>query len=133
MAEISLRPIAHTGSGRDDDDSPEAYLSLGRESRPEATVITLAGEVSAYTTPLLREELEPLQAEPVIIDLRQVNHLDASGLGFMVGATERRRQHGSDTVLVVEGGLAELFDYTRLRREAVLCPTTQTAFASLDR
>lgn len=132
MTAVSLRPVVPTASGHDDD-SPEAHLSLGRESRPEATVITLTGEVSAYTTPLLREELEPLQAVPVIIDLREVDHLDASGLGFMVGATERRRQRGSDTVLVVEGGLAELFGYTRLCREAVLWSTTQEALASMSR
>jgi anti-sigma B factor antagonist len=82
-------------------------------------VVTLHGEVDAYTAPTLREDLRGLVedegASVVVIDLAAVTFLDSSGLGALVGALRRLRERDG-RLLVVQPRTAarRIFELTGL-------------------
>jgi anti-sigma B factor antagonist len=58
------------------------------------TVVEVAGEIDAYSSPRLREVLAKVSAEGlhlVAVDMSQVTFMDSSGLGVLVGAVKRAR------------------------------------------
>lgn len=111
-------------------DGPEDHLTVGADRTPGRVVVTLTGEVSVYTTPVLSSALDDFDAEDVVIDLRDVDRIDAGGLGFLVSVTERRHGHGTTTDMIAQGGLEQLFGYTRLKRVVSMYPTLDAALAS---
>ncbi|PTM53300.1 STAS domain-containing protein [Desmospora activa] len=60
------------------------------ERTHEANVTTLivSGEVDAFTAPQLREKLMPLckANREIHLDLSQVDYMDSTGLGVLIGA-----------------------------------------------
>jgi anti-sigma B factor antagonist len=99
-------------------------LSLRRIDGHER-VLEVVGEIDVATSPLLRSELTDFLSDAptrVTLDFAQVSFIDSSGLGVLVGALKRMREHSPDAVLRVEHtqgpvrnvfgitGLDELFD-----------------------
>ena len=69
----------------------------------DCAVLRIAGEVDVYTAPQLRERVIHLLAQGVrhiIADLRQVDFLDSTGLGALVGGLRRLREQGGSLKLV---------------------------------
>src|ERR1700733_15539955 len=70
----------------------------------DCAVLRVTGEVDVYTAPVLRErirELAALGAVPLIADLAQVDFLDSTGLGVLVGGLKRLREDGGSLALVI--------------------------------
>jgi anti-sigma B factor antagonist len=70
----------------------------------DCAVLQVAGEVDACTAPALRERVRELAADGaahVIADLSQVDFLDSSGLGALVGGLKRLREDGGSLALVI--------------------------------
>jgi anti-sigma B factor antagonist len=65
--------------------------------------VTVAGEVDVYTADALREALREAEADSkqIIVDLLEVNFLDSTGIGVLVGSLKRLREGGGDLHLVV--------------------------------
>jgi anti-sigma B factor antagonist len=63
---------------------------------------TLAGELDAYTAPLLDEELRDAEAdaELIVLDLRGLDFMDCRGMRVMLQSSERLRRAGRRMVLV---------------------------------
>ncbi|WP_102349568.1 anti-sigma factor antagonist [Bacillus sp. Marseille-P3661] len=81
-------------------------------------VLSIVGEVDAYTAPKLREVLIPLTEQEemnVVVHLSGVRYMDSTGLGVFIGALKSCRRHGCSLKLV---GLTErverLFQITGL-------------------
>lgn len=85
-------------------------------------VVRVRGEVDLYTAPQLRERLDEAVNGPspnVIVDLEQLDFIDSTGLGVLVGALKQARAAGGDVTLrnptrsthkILEiAGLTELF------------------------
>jgi anti-sigma B factor antagonist len=75
----------------------------------DCAVLQIAGELDAYTAPVLRDRMRDLTAvgvRYVIADLRQVDFLDSTGLGVLIGGLKRFREHG--------GSLAPVASQTRI-------------------
>jgi anti-sigma B factor antagonist len=86
-------------------------------------VVTLRGEIDAYSAPSLREDLHVLVEERgalvVVIDLSAVTFLDSSGLGAVVGILRRLRERdGRLLVVEPESAASRIFEHTGL--DAVL-------------
>lgn len=67
-----------------------------------ATTIRIRGEVDLYTAPKLRERLEQVVAgedQQVVVELSEMDFIDSTGLGVLVGALKQVREHGGDMVL----------------------------------
>ena len=111
-------------------DGPAQHLSVRADEEPGRVVLTLVGEVCAYTTPMLRGALDELSCGNLVVDLRRVDRMDATGLSFLVAATEARHGRGALTSLVVQGGLHQLVSYTRLVRLAAVCDSVDAALAA---
>ena len=70
----------------------------------DCAVLQITGELDAYTAPFLRDRMRDLTAvgvRHVIADLRQVDFLDSTGLGVLVGGLKRFREHGGSLAPVV--------------------------------
>ena len=78
--------------------------SDSRPSRqPSGVVLTVAGELDAHSSPLLRTKLLELVAgedQEVVVDLAGVSFCDSTGLGVLVGA--HRRMAASERTLTVQ-------------------------------
>ena len=99
-------------------------------------IVTLRGEIDAFTAPALRLELERLiegsaSASTFVIDLAEVTFLDSSTLGALVGALRLLRGRGT-TLRVVEpeGVAARIFAQTGLDAVLALYPTRELALSS---
>ncbi len=86
-----------------------------RENNIEASV---QGEIDAYTTPKLREQLLPLAEQKFVhmtIDLSGVEYMDSTGLGVFVGLFKTVRGNEGEFRLVgLSDRLTRLFDITGL-------------------
>jgi anti-sigma B factor antagonist len=70
----------------------------------DCAIIQVAGEVDVYTAPALREQMRELSAKGavhLIVDLGQVDFLDSTGLGVLVGGLRRLREADGSLALVI--------------------------------
>ena len=70
----------------------------------DCAVLQVTGEVDVYTAPMLRERIRELAAKGavhLIADLSQVDFLDSTGLGALVGGLKRLREDGGSLALVI--------------------------------
>jgi anti-sigma B factor antagonist len=78
-------------------------LQLRVEPHGERAVVHVAGEIDLATCPQLRAALLELTSRGVhhlLVDLAQVSFLDSSGIGVLIGALHRVRQHQGSITLV---------------------------------
>jgi len=105
------------------------------EDLRSSRIVTLHGEVDAFTAPALRLELERLiesaTVSTFVIDLAAVTFLDSSALGAFVGALRLLRERGA-TLRIVEpqGAAARIFAHTGLDEVLALYPTRELALKS---
>lgn len=106
-------------------------LSLATREVTGCVVVELRGELDIYTSSILRERLIELideGARHVVVDLSQVEFLDSSGLGVLVGALKRLRTADGDLSLVVASDkLLKIFKITALDRVFPLHDTVEAA------
>jgi len=93
------------------------------EERAGVWIVTLRGEIDAYSAPSLRDDLRSLVEDRgalvVVIDLAAVTFLDSSGLGAIVGTLRRLRERGGRLAIVQpESAASRIFEHTGL--DAVL-------------
>ena len=86
-------------------------------------VVTLGGEIDAFSAPSLREDLRRLVEEKaalvVVIDLGAVTFMDSSALGAIVSVLRRLRERGGELRIVQPRTAASrIFELTGL--DAVL-------------
>lgn len=93
-------------------------LSLASRDRPPYRIIEVGGEIDVYTAPSLREAVvEAVEAGYVqlIIDVENVDFLDSTGLGVLVGALKRvRSEEGSLDIVCTHTRLLKIFEITGL-------------------
>ena len=86
----------------------------------EHTVIKLKGEVDIYTAPSLREAIvQALERgrRRVAVDLDEVDFLDSTGLGVLVGGLKRVKNHeGELGVICSQEKIVRIFRITGLTK-----------------
>jgi anti-sigma B factor antagonist len=97
-------------------------------------VLRIAGEVDVYTAPQLREQVIGLLAggvRHIVADLREVDFLDSTGLGALVGSLKRlREQDGSLKLVTSSDTILKIFQLTGLRHAFTLWPAVPDAIAA---
>ncbi|MGW1679345.1 STAS domain-containing protein [Saccharopolyspora sp. NPDC002376] len=97
----------------------------------DVTLVTVSGEVDVYTSPALRERLTDAVndgAARLIVDLTQVDFMDSTALGVLVGGMKRMRAINGDLVLVcVAERLLKIFRITGLSRVFPIVPDLPSA------
>lgn len=100
-----------------------AHDQLNIEVRPEddgtAVLFKLRGTLDIATSPTLRAAMSEAQEtkKNVVVDLTQIEFLDSTGLGALIGAHRRAAEHGGSLRLIVnEGPIMRLLAITGLIR-----------------
>jgi anti-sigma B factor antagonist len=82
--------------------APTAELSVQVLSSDGRSIEYVRGELDVYTATALRRSLAELiagGARHVVLDLRHLSFMSATGLAVLVGAARRLRHHGGELVL----------------------------------
>ena len=86
------------------------------------------------TAPRLREQLIELVnrgRHRIVVDLSDVEFLDSTGLGVLVGALKRVRTHDGDLALVcTESRILKVFEITGLTKVFAMHETVDEAVAA---
>ena len=106
-----------------------ALLELNTERDRDHVRLVLSGELDIASAPQLEELLDRIEAEPppvLLLDLRELEFMDSTGLRTVVSADQRARESGR-RLAIVRGPEAvdRIFTVTRLdeRLEIVDDPT----------
>lgn len=95
-------------------------IGLDTIERDGWAVVAVRGEVDVYTAPRLREHLIELSGQgvrQVVVDLDEVEFLDSTGLGVLVGSLKRFRGNEGDLVLVcTQPRIMKVFEITGLTK-----------------
>ena len=95
-------------------------LSLSTRTEGDRTVVTVGGEIDVYTAPKLREQLIDLVSSGnyhLVVDMENVDFLDSTGLGVLVGGLKRVRAHdGSLRLVCTQERILKIFRITGLTK-----------------
>ena len=94
-------------------------MTIEIEQLGATSVVTLRGEIDAFTAPALRADLRRLVEEHapslLVIDLADVTFLDSAALGAIIGALRRiREQDGELRIVRPQGPASRIFELTGL-------------------
>ena len=99
-------------------------LTLATSEVDGKTVVAVGGEIDVYTAPRLRDTITELVAGgnyDLIIDMEQVEFLDSTGLGVLVGGLKKVRAHdGSLELVCTQDRLLKIFRITGLAKVFVI-------------
>jgi anti-sigma B factor antagonist len=95
-------------------------LTLSTREVGGRTVVAVGGEIDVYTAPKLRDTITELVAAgnyDLIIDMEEVEFLDSTGLGVLVGGLKKVRAHeGSLQLVCNQDRLLKIFRITGLAK-----------------
>jgi anti-sigma B factor antagonist len=81
----------------------QSHFRLEVRSEGRATVIAVSGELDLASSPALQEELDRVASSDsklLIIDLRELDFMDSTGLSVLVRAHQRAEEHGRQLAMV---------------------------------
>jgi anti-sigma B factor antagonist len=97
----------------------------------DCAVLQVTGEVDLSTAPMLREQIRELAAKGIahlIADLSQVDFLDSTGLGALVGGFKRLREADGSLALVIKTPrILRIFQMTGLTKALATQRSAQDA------
>ncbi|HEY1653943.1 MAG TPA: STAS domain-containing protein [Candidatus Tumulicola sp.] len=98
----------------------ELSIELKTEKRGESLIFKLRGSLDIATSPTVRAALNEATDQgkkELVVDLTQLEFLDSTGLGALIGAHRRAAERdGSLRLVVSEGPIARLLNITGLIR-----------------
>ena len=97
--------------------SRSAQLSFDTATEPAQSVVRCTGRITSATSESLKSTVKPLfsRGKTVVLDLTNVDYLDSSGLGTIVGLYVSAKAANSQLKLInLNQRLKELFSLTRL-------------------
>lgn len=110
-------------------DSLSIDVSTARNG--EITLFTLSGSLDLATSPSLRAALVESAEHgnhDMVVDLRNLEFVDSTGLGALIGAHKRALENGGTVRLVVnEGQILRLLRITGLLAVFAVYPTVEDA------
>jgi anti-sigma B factor antagonist len=95
-------------------------LSLRTREVDSRTIVAVGGEIDVYTAPKLRDKISELVGDghyDLVIDMENVDFLDSTGLGVLVGGLKKVRAHdGSMELICSQDRLLKIFRITGLAK-----------------
>jgi len=80
----------------------QSHFRVQVHSQDQATVIAVSGELDLASSPTLQEELDRVATDStlLIIDLRELDFMDSTGLSVLVRAHQRAEEQGRRLAMV---------------------------------
>ena len=106
-----------------------------RPARPTAAPSSPSGgEIDVYTAPKLRDQITELVADGtyhLVVDMEEVEFLDSTGLGVLVGGLKKVRAHdGSLQLVCTQERLLKIFRITGLAKVFAIHDVAESAAAA---
>lgn len=112
-------------------------LSITSETRGEATIVHVGGEIDVYTAPALREHLDEHISQGrllLVLDLAGVSFMASTGLGVLVGRLKLVRAANGAMLLVCSSErILSVFSITGLDKVFQIFPTVDDALVAVAR
>ena len=109
-------------------------LTLATREVDGKTIVAVGGEIDVYTAPKLRDKITELVAAGVydlVVDMGEVEFLDSTGLGVLVGGLKKVRAHdGSLQLVCSQDRLLKIFRITGLAKVFVIHDSADAALAA---
>lgn len=109
-------------------------LSLEARETDGHTVVVVGGEIDVYTAPKLRDKITELVGQghhSLIIDMENVDFIDSTGLGVLVGGLKKvRAQDGTLALVCNQDRLLKIFKITGLAKVFTIHPTQEAALSA---
>ena len=106
-------------------------LTLASRTDGPFDIIEVGGEIDVYTAPRLREAIVSVidaGKRQLVVDVEQVDFLDSTGLGVLVGALKRvRADGGSLDIVCTHERILKIFQITGLDKVFGLHASVQEA------
>jgi anti-sigma B factor antagonist len=107
-------------------------LGLTVTTRDDRTVVSVSGEIDLATQGVLRAQLNELVVAgkvDIVIDLSEVDFVDSTGLGALIGTRRRVHAfHGSLTLVIPNEAVMKVFTITGLEKVFDIYPDLDAAF-----
>ncbi|GAB2992064.1 STAS domain-containing protein [Nocardioides montaniterrae] len=102
-------------------------LTLSTREVAGRTIVAVGGEIDVYTAPKLRDAISDLVAAgsyQLVVDMTEVEFLDSTGLGVLVGGLKKvRAQDGALELVCNNDRLLKIFKITGLAKVFVIHET----------
>lgn len=99
-------------------------LTLSTRVVAGRAIVAVGGEIDVYTAPKLRDTITELVADgsyQIVVDMTEVEFLDSTGLGVLVGGLKKVRAHDGALELVCNNDrLLKIFKITGLAKVFVI-------------
>ncbi len=109
-------------------------LTLTTREADGKTIVAVGGEIDVYTAPKLRDKITELVgggSYHLVVDMQQVEFLDSTGLGVLVGGLKKVRAHDGSLQLVCnQDRLLKIFRITGLAKVFVIHESADEALAA---
>ena len=109
-------------------------LSLETREQDGHTVVVVGGEIDVYTAPKLRDKITELVNgghHDLVVDMENVDFLDSTGLGVLVGGLKKLRAHdGSMQLICTQERLLKIFRITQLAKVFAIYESQADALAA---
>lgn len=98
-------------------------------------IVSLSGSCTMEQSTRVGEELEPLANDPavkaIILDLRDLDFIESSGLGDVIAAYQNCRKRGADLRLVGPApAIMRVLEITRLDQLFQICDSLESAMTA---
>jgi anti-sigma B factor antagonist len=111
-------------------------LELKTQTKDKGAVISVSGDIDLYTSPELRKAIAKLakkKADPLVVDLREVDYMDSSGVATLVeGLQLTNRYEGSFRVASLNEGVREVFELARLDKVFDIYDNQEQALSNIE-
>ncbi len=111
-------------------------LHIDMETKKDVLLLRLSGELDHHSADVLRAEatkaIETHDIRHIILNLEQLDFMDSSGLGVILGRYKQiKQQHGEMVVCAISPPIQRLFDMSGLFKIIRLEPTEEFALRVL--
>lgn len=100
-------------------------------------VVDVTGEIDVHTAPRFKDALKRLTDDEhyeLVINLQNVDYIDSTGLGVLVGLQKRAREHdGAVSLVLTDPHIKKIFDIMGLFRVFWIFDDEQSAVKQLRR
>ncbi len=98
-------------------------------------ILNVCGDVDVYTSPKVKESINALiekEIYNIVVNLEDVRYVDSTGLGVLIGALKRVKEHNGNIVLVCTNPqIKKIFQITGLVKIFSIFANNEDAIGAL--